>query len=327
VNTFVGAGAGVANTTGERNAFVGVGAGVANTTGNRNTIVGADADVGANNLTNATAIGAEAQVDQSDALVLGSVAGINSAASSVNVGIGTTTPQARLHVNGGVLVTTGLGREVQLGAPSSESGIAIKATTNRADVRFDGATLKLVTGPNTAPPASTSGIAITMAGSVGIGTINPMAKLDVAGTLKLDTLAGGGSEPLCRNSVSHTIATCSSSLRYKQQIAPYRAGLDLISRLQPISFSWKADGRRDLGLGAEDVATVEPLLVTHNDQGEIEGVKYDHLNVVLINAIKQQQSQIEVLQAANAALGARLQAVEKGMGNSNSGVSDFMRSN
>jgi hypothetical protein len=96
--------------------------------------------------------------------------------------------------------------------------------------------------------------------------------------------------------------------------------LDLISRLQPISFSWKADGRRDLGLGAEDVATVEPLLVTHNDNGQIEGVKYDHLNVVLINAIKQQQRQIEALQA-------RLQAVEKGMGNRNGGINDFVRSN
>ena len=114
---------------------------------------------------------------------------------------------------------------------------------------------------------------------------------------------------------------------YKQQIAPYSAGLDLINCLQPISFSWKADGKRDLGLGAEDVATVEPLLVTHNDQGAIEGVKYDHLNIVLINAIKQQQSQIEALHAANAALNARLQAVEMGMGNSNGGMNDFMRRN
>ena len=38
---------------------------------------------------------------------------------------------------------------------------------------------------------------------------------------------------------------------------------------------------------------MEPLLVTHNRQGEIEGVKYDQLDVVLINAIKQQQQQIE----------------------------------
>src|SRR5207247_5017581 len=96
-----------------------------------------------------------------------------------------------------------------------------------------------------------------------------------------------------RNSVFNTVATCSSRLRYKEQIAPYHAGLELINRLRPISFAWKAGGRRDLGLGAEEVAKVEPLLVTHNDQGEIEGVKYAQLNVVLINAIKEQQAQIE----------------------------------
>ena len=41
---------------------------------------------------------------------------------------------------------------------------------------------------------------------------------------------------------------------------------------------------------------VEPLLVTRNDKGEIEGVKYDRLNIVLINAIKEQQAQVGQLQ-------------------------------
>jgi hypothetical protein len=85
----------------------------------------------------------------------------------------------------------------------------------------------------------------------------------------------------------------------------------LNTMMHPISFAWKANGTRDLGLGAEDVAKVEPLLVTHNDKGEIEGVKYDRLNVVLINAIKQQQEQIETLRAQNAALNARLRSVER----------------
>ena len=67
----------------------------------------------------------------------------------------------------------------------------------------------------------------------------------------------------------------------------------VVARLRPISFTWKDHPERDLGLAAEEVATVEPLLVTHNAKGEIEGVKYDHLNVVIINAIKQQQKIIE----------------------------------
>ncbi len=90
------------------------------------------------------------------------------------------------------------------------------------------------------------------------------------------------------------IAICNfSSLRYKKNLAPFRGGMEILNRLRPISFTWKANGSRDFGLGAEGVAKVEPLLVTHNDKGEIEGVKYDRLNVVLINAVKEQQQQIE----------------------------------
>jgi hypothetical protein len=187
-----------------------------------------------------------------------------------NVGIGTTTPQARLHVKGDTVIE----------------------------------------------------------GQVGIGVVpnSFSGSLEVAGSLVLDFLNGGGDVALCRNSF-HALATCGSSLRYKRQIAPYNAGLELINRLRPISFAWKANGARDLGLGAEDVAKVEPLLVTRNDKGEIEGVKYDHLNVVLINAIKEQQRQIEALQAATTALNARLRAFEKGIENSNGGMNDFMRSN
>ena len=59
---------------------------------------------------------------------------------------------------------------------------------------------------------------------------------------------------------------------------------------------------RDLGLGAEDVAKVEPLLVTHNDKGEVEGVKYDRLSVAFVNAFKEQQAQIEAQQKEIAAL-------------------------
>jgi type III secretory pathway lipoprotein EscJ len=49
----------------------------------------------------------------------------------------------------------------------------------------------------------------------------------------------------------------------------------------------------DIGFGAEEVAAVEPLLVTLNDKGEVEGVKYDRISVALVNAVKEQQQQIQ----------------------------------
>ena len=50
---------------------------------------------------------------------------------------------------------------------------------------------------------------------------------------------------------------------------------------------------RDLGSGAEDVAKVNELLVIHNKEGQIEGVKYDRISAVLVNAVNEQQALIE----------------------------------
>jgi hypothetical protein len=86
------------NTGGDYNSAFGNSALWGNTTGSWNSALGRDADVSTGNLTNATAIGARAMVGQDNALVLGSISGINGATASTHVGIGTTTPAAALDV-------------------------------------------------------------------------------------------------------------------------------------------------------------------------------------------------------------------------------------
>jgi len=76
-------------------------------------------------------------------------------------------------------------------------------------------------------------------------------------------------------------------------VQPFLGGLNILDLLRPITFTWKQDGKRDLGFGAEDVAAVEPLLTFRNQQGEIEGVKYSQLSAVFVNAFKEQQAQIQ----------------------------------
>ena len=49
----------------------------------------------------------------------------------------------------------------------------------------------------------------------------------------------------------------------------------------------------DIGFGAEEIAKINPLFVTYNEKGEVEGVKYDRVGVVLLNAVREQQAQIE----------------------------------
>ena len=93
-NSFFGRSAAYANTSGNYNTAIGNSSLTTNTTGTLNTALGYNANVNTDALTNATAIGANARVDCNNCLVLGSVNGINGAASGVNVGIGTTNPNA-----------------------------------------------------------------------------------------------------------------------------------------------------------------------------------------------------------------------------------------
>jgi len=82
------------NTTGNQNTGHSAYALYSNTTGSDNTGVGYYANVSAGNLTNATAIGSKSLVACSNCLILGSVAGQNSATANSRVGIGTTAPNA-----------------------------------------------------------------------------------------------------------------------------------------------------------------------------------------------------------------------------------------
>jgi hypothetical protein len=59
----------------------------------------------------------------------------------------------------------------------------------------------------------------------------------------------------------------------------------------------KETNNKELGLIAEEVYDVLPELVLKNEQGEIESVAYGRVVGVLIEAIKEQQKQIEELKS------------------------------
>lgn len=119
--------------------------------------------------------------------------------------------------------------------------------------------------------------------------------INADGTVSVNVLAAATGTHLCVNGTK--LANCSSSLRYKERVAPFDAGLGLLGRLRPVTFKWKGREELDLGLIAEEVNQVEPLLVTRDSAGEVQGVKYDQLSIVLINALREQQRHIEELRA------------------------------
>ncbi len=193
-----------------------------------------------------------------------------------NLGIGGTAGTARLTVSGsGTLTDQGAAR-FDLINTSSNRVFSQYVSNNGFWQLFSGGSVRMLVDPN---------------GNVGINTTSVPNRLQVNGTIGLN-LGVGGFTALCLGAGGQ-IAGCSSSLRYKSNINSYNSGLGLIKRLRPVSFNWKVNNMRDIGLVAEDVAAVEPLLITHNDKGEVEGVKYDRVAVVLINAVREQQTQIE----------------------------------
>ncbi|GAB3694089.1 hypothetical protein GCM10027592_14650 [Spirosoma flavus] len=103
-NTFIGDGAGNGNSTGQNNTYIGRSAGLSNNaTGQGNTFIGFQARSAVAAVNNSVAIGTDAIVNASNAIVLG-----GTGPASVNVGIGTAIPTARLEVVSGTSGISGL---------------------------------------------------------------------------------------------------------------------------------------------------------------------------------------------------------------------------
>ena len=138
-------------------------------------------------------------------------------------------------------------------------------------------------GPNQFLVRATAGMVVSG------GAVNDPAgnRLRVSGgTVRIDQLGAAGSQSLCRNA-DNQISACSSSARYKTYIADLELGLDAAQQLRPVGFRWKTDGSADVGFVAEEVAALDERLATRDAAGTIEGVRYDRMTAVLVNAVQE----------------------------------------
>jgi hypothetical protein len=233
-----------------------------------------------------------------------------------NVGVGTISPVSRLDINQTTPNAFAVNIQTTGVASGSSYGLNVSAGTSTGDSAVQirnqaGDPLMRIRGDGTVGIGTTNPQAMLSVRSNGITSFevidqgNPLfnvghngsgdAIVDVLGFLFISKLMTGGMTSLCLDG-NHFVATCSSSLRYKKNIEPFQSGLNLIGRLKPITFDWKTGGLHDLGLAAEEVEKIDPLLVTYNKAGQVESVKYDRIGVVLINAVKEQQAEIETQQ-------------------------------
>ena len=110
--------------------------------------------------------------------------------------------------------------------------------------------------------------------------------------------ANGANKLTVNGSISASAFNVSSDRRLKTNIRNTHYGLKQIMNLQPVSWNWidKSKGATpQLGLIAQDVRKTMPEIVSGNEQTGTLSINYTELIPVLINAIKEQQQQIELL--------------------------------
>lgn len=144
---------------------------------------------------------------------------------------------------------------------------------------------------------------ITSAGDVGIN-MYPTYDLDVVGIIRssvgmaVTAFTNTTWDYLCVSAGGGMYRCGLSSKRHKEGVKDFTDGLELITKLHPVSFYWKDKetyGKaEDVGLVAEEVAEVNPAL-TYSKDGAVEGIHYQKLTMYLINAVKQQQRDIDDL--------------------------------
>ncbi|HEY3414376.1 MAG TPA: tail fiber domain-containing protein, partial [Armatimonadota bacterium] len=106
-----------------------------------------------------------------------------------------------------------------------------------------------------------------------------------------------------------------SDARYKQRIQTVQNALSKVESLRGVSFEWNPDTGRSfpkgpqIGFVAQEVRKVLPQLVSADEKGYLS-VQYSNVVPVLVEAIKQQQTQIAAAGRANARLQARLRNLE-----------------
>ena len=96
------------------------------------------------------------------------------------------------------------------------------------------------------------------------------------------------------------IAFSSSDIRFKENVTPISDALFKIQQIRGVEFDWISDKEHhaydghDVGVIAQEVEKVLPEVVATRDSG-YKAVKYEKMMPLLIEAIKEQQEQIEKL--------------------------------
>ena len=274
-NTGIGAGA-LALTNSNNNSALGAGAATFLTTGGAVNAVGAFALFHGNGSFN-NAHGREALFNDTSGFendAFGDLALLSVTTGSMNTAMGDDALDTLTTGSG----NTGMGKEACNTCTTGSDNVAIGHNALNGTVS---ASNNIAIGvPATGPFANLSFTAF-------IGSIHGEPTSNAASTL-----------PVLIDS-NNVLGTSPSSRRYKHDIKPVDKASEALYSLKPISFVYNYDESRTTlyGLIAEDVAKVNSSLVAYID-GKPFTVKYDQVNVWLLNEFLKEHKRVEEQQAS-----------------------------
>lgn len=114
---------------------------------------------------------------------------------------------------------------------------------------------------------------------------------------------------------SDELGTLTSSGRFKQDVRDMGEKSELLMKLRPVTFRYREGVADDaqlvhFGLIAEEVAAIDPGLVSYDEEGDPYSVRYQFLAPMLVNEAQQQRRVIAEQRAQIDDLTARLERLE-----------------
>jgi len=293
-NTAVGAGALDLNTAGN-NTAIGAAALLLNTTGFQNTATGVDAlaNNGTGNFNTASGVFALfSNTSGSDNTAIGREALSSNTGGSENIAIG----DSALLFNATGADNVAIGFSTMLGILTGNNNIAIG---NSAGINLNGDN-NIDIGNNGVP---TDANTIRIGGDVGYG---PQTATFIAAITGVAVVG----DPVVVDA-NGQLGTATSSARFKREIRAIDNASEAILALKPVTFQYKSDSKQtpQFGLIAEEVAKVNPDLVTRDRDGKIYSVRYEAVNAMLLNEFLKEHRKVEQMQEQIEALTAGLQKV------------------
>lgn len=217
--------------------------------------------------------------DGDDFLVIsGSQNGIVLSGSTIQID-GTLEGASPLRIGGEVqFVSDALGASGLNFGPNNESNIGYKGTTTGA----------LVLSGSSANGVAISGSALVVKTTNGIGV--GVEGDDITHGI---TLANTGDD---KGKMKANAFIVYSSQRYKNDIQILNEPMDVLNKINGVSFKWKDTGKQDYGFIAEDVGQVLPDIVSwENNNIDAQGMDYQKIISFLVEAVKKQQKEIDQL--------------------------------